>query len=117
MYTDDYKIDFGPGISNYTLKELKEWNKFEGNPSNLSLPHPYWTIQCIINLAKDYERHNDNLQRCIKNSKAINFLYNRNTSLDDIKNRVNGLKIAVDILNYLNILYSNVPQPKGLETF
>jgi len=94
---NDFVANFGAGITPRTIKELKDWNKPE-NSNTI-----YWTMMCIMNIAKDYERHNENLIKCRENQSLIKFYYNINTSLKDIEERVERLKLAKDICEYLKV--------------
>lgn len=102
---DDNYILKKEGYTTRSVKELKNWNEYNGPPpENYNSTHPYWAIQGLLNDLKSYKKHKKQYELCKNDFNQIKFLYNMNTSLNDIKNRLDKYEESIQILKYLKII-------------
>jgi hypothetical protein len=79
-------------------REESTINDFEGKCKDSDLPseHPYWKQQIRNQWYETMLRHIKNLNQCIKDPNKIKFLYNSNTTLTTIKEKISKCKKIIE---------------------
>lgn len=85
---------------------LVKYMEFEGKCKVTQLPsvHPYWKVQVLLDKKKDYIKHLEKYNICKDNLFLIKVYYNKHTSLDEIKNKIEKLYEEIKELKTINLL-------------
>ena len=79
-------------------REKSTVNDFKGKCHHTDLPseHPYWAKVVRASVFNTMMRHMQNYKLCMEDSSQIKYLYNLDTSLDDIKEKIDKCKARIN---------------------